>query len=86
MLTQLLNGDRRALARLLTAIENEDAAASAALTALFSHTGRAHIIGVTGAPGTGKSTLVSALTRAFRQSERTVAVLAVDPSLSLIHI
>ena len=80
MLTQLLNGDRRALARLLTAIENEDAAASAALTALFSHTGRAHIIGVTGAPGTGKSTLVSALARAFRQSGRTVAVLAVDPS------
>jgi LAO/AO transport system kinase len=80
MLTQLLNGDRRALARLLTAIENEDAAASDALTALFSHTGRAHIIGVTGAPGTGKSTLVSALTRALRARGRTVAVLAVDPS------
>lgn len=80
MLARLLNGDRRALARLLTGIENEDADALAALTALYPHTGQAHIIGVTGAPGTGKSTLVSALTRAFRERGRTVGVLAVDPS------
>jgi LAO/AO transport system kinase len=80
MLARLLNGDRRALARLLTGIENEDADALAILTALYPQTGRAHIIGVTGAPGTGKSTLVSALTRAFRGRGRTVGVLAVDPS------
>lgn len=80
MLARLLNGDRRALARLLTGIENEDADAAMMLIALYPHTGRAHLIGVTGAPGTGKSTLVSALTRAFRERGQTVAVLAVDPS------
>ncbi len=80
MLARLLNGDRRALARLLTRIENQDTDAVAMLTALYAYTGRAHLIGVTGAPGTGKSTLVSALTRALRERGRTVALLAVDPS------
>lgn len=73
-------GDRRALARLLTAIENGTEAAGEALAALYPHTGRAHVIGVTGAPGTGKSTLVTALVKAIRAGVQTAAVLAVDPS------
>lgn len=74
----LLKGDRRALARLLTRVENR--AADDALELLYSHTGRAHIIGITGAPGTGKSTLVTALAKTYRGLGNTVAVLAVDPS------
>lgn len=75
-----LNGDRRALARLLTAVEDRAEGADEALAALFPHTGRAWRIGVTGAPGTGKSTLVSALARHYRSQGRTVGILAVDPT------
>ncbi len=76
----IVTGDRRALARLLTHIENTDAEAAEALARLFPHTGRAHLIGVTGAPGCGKSTLVNELARALRRAGSTVAILAVDPS------
>ncbi len=76
----LLSGDRRALARLLTRIENAAPEADAALAALFPHTGRAHLIGVTGAPGSGKSSLVNELAKAFRARGQTVAIVAVDPS------
>jgi LAO/AO transport system kinase len=76
----LLGGNRRALARLLTAIENERDGVDEALAALFPHTGKAWIIGVTGAPGSGKSTLVSALAQAYRARGQTVAVIAVDPT------
>jgi LAO/AO transport system kinase len=76
----ILSGERRALARLLTRVENSAPEAEAALAALFPHTGRAHIIGVTGAPGTGKSSLVNELAKAFRQSGNTVAIVAVDPT------
>jgi LAO/AO transport system kinase len=76
----VLAGDRRALARLLTQIENESPAAETALAVLFAHTGRAHLIGITGPPGTGKSSLVSALARVYRQSQLSVAIVAVDPS------
>ncbi|MEZ4634362.1 MAG: methylmalonyl Co-A mutase-associated GTPase MeaB [Caldilineaceae bacterium] len=61
-------------------MENEDAAARAILDGVFPHTGHGHLIGVTGAPGTGKSTLVNALARAFRQQDETIAILAVDPT------
>ena len=77
---RLLNGDRRALARMVTLIENEAPAARRYLSELHQHTGHAHIIGVTGAPGAGKSTLVTHLVRELRRRERKVGVIAVDPS------
>ena len=77
---RLLEGDRRALARLITWAENADPRFPAALRTLFGHVGRARRIGVTGPPGAGKSTLVNRLVSALRQEERQLAVLAVDPS------
>jgi len=81
----VLAGQRLALARLLTQVENDTPQGRAALNDLFPHTGQAHLIGVTGAPGTGKSSLVSQLVRAFRQPQESgeqvqVAVVAVDPT------
>jgi LAO/AO transport system kinase len=78
----ILEGDRRALARALTQIENDTPAGKAALTALFPHTGRAHLVGITGAPGTGKSSLVNRLALHYRQQNNPlrIAVVAVDPS------
>lgn len=74
------SGNRRALARLLTEVENRTSAAEAALRILYPLAGQAHLVGVTGAPGAGKSTLVAALTAEARRSGRPVAVIAIDPS------
>ena len=82
----ILAGDRRALARLLTQIENSAPEADALLPALFAHTGRAALIGVTGPPGSGKSSLVNELAKLYRHGQgaarppATVAIVAVDPS------
>lgn len=76
----VLAGDRMALARLISRIENADPVADRALSLLFSATGRAHIVGVTGPPGTGKSTLVNALALEMRRRGRTVGIVAVDPT------
>ena len=76
----VLQGDRLALARLLTHVENDTADGRAALRALFPRTGKAHLIGVTGAPGTGKSSLVNRLALYFREHHKRVAIAAVDPS------
>jgi GTPase len=73
-------GDRRALARLLTAVENRSAVAEAALRRLYPMAGKAHLVGITGAPGAGKSTLVAALIAEARAAGRSVGVVAVDPS------
>jgi LAO/AO transport system kinase len=75
-----VGGDRLALARLLTAVENRTPVAEAALRQLYPTAGRAHLVGITGPPGSGKSTLVSALIAEVRSAGRTVAVIAVDPS------
>ncbi|TMC67231.1 MAG: methylmalonyl Co-A mutase-associated GTPase MeaB, partial [Chloroflexota bacterium] len=64
---RLLNGDRRALARMVTLIENEVPAARRYLAELHRYAGKAHIVGVTGAPGAGKSTLVTHLVRELRR-------------------
>ena len=73
-------GSRLALSRLLTAIESRTAAAEEALRALYPVAGGAHVVGVTGPPGGGKSTLVAALVAEARAADRPVAVLAIDPS------
>jgi LAO/AO transport system kinase len=73
-------GDRRALARLLTAVENRSPVAEAALRQLYPMAGKAHLVGITGAPGAGKSTLVAALIAEARAAGRSVGVIAVDPS------
>ena len=81
-LTQsILEGNRLALARLLTQVENDSSEGRAALAELFPHTGKAHLIGVTGAPGTGKSSLVNQLALYYRRTQdKKVAIVAVDPS------
>lgn len=77
----VLSGERLALARLLTLVENDTPKGRAALDGLFAHTGRAHLIGVTGSPGTGKSSLVNQLAKEYRaQGVEKVAIVAVDPS------
>ena len=77
---RLLAGDRRTLARLISRIENDGHEAIDALVALYPYTGQAHIVGVTGAPGTGKSTLVNELTKAYRAADVRVGIVAVDPT------
>ena len=80
LVAPLLGGNRRALARVISQVEDETPDSHALLAALFPHTGRSHIAGITGAPGTGKSTLVNALARAFRSQGKTVGIIAVDPT------
>ena len=82
---RILNGDRRALTRVLTFVENGLPEGRAALKALFSHTGRAHIVGITGSTGSGKSTLTGALARAYRKQGRTLGIVAVDPTSPFSH-
>lgn len=73
-------GDRRALARVISIVENGGAEARAALAKLYTHTGRARVLGVTGPPGAGKSTLVNAVALELRTRGKTVAIVAVDPT------
>ena len=77
---QVRAGDVRALSRAITAIENHQAEAAELLRLLFPHTGQANLTGVTGAPGTGKSTLVDRLATFYRKKEEQVGVIAVDPT------
>jgi len=76
-------GDFRAAARLMREIDDGDAGAEAALAALYPHTGQAQVVGITGPPGAGKSTLVDALVAAYRAAGERVGVVAVDPSSPL---
>src|SRR6185503_17999003 len=73
-------GDTRAIARLLTRAESGAVEARTTLDAMFAHAGRAHVVGITGVPGSGKSTLVAKLAAAVRRTGRKVAIVAIDPS------
>src|SRR5262245_64031491 len=77
---RLLEGDKRALARAITLIENDDPAGWELVREVYPRTGKARIVGFTGPPGVGKSTLIGALTGVLRKAERQVAVLSIDPS------
>ena len=74
------NGDRRALARAITLVENSDPLAYDVVRELYPETGRTYAVGITGPPGVGKSSLISALVRHVREQERSVGVISVDPS------
>jgi GTPase len=77
---RVLAGEPRAIARAISLVEDEGAAGAELVSALFSHTGRAYLVGVTGPPGAGKSTLVDRLTAALRDGGQTVGIVAVDPT------
>jgi len=77
---RLVAGDKRALARAITLIENNDPSGWELVREVFPRTGRARIVGLTGPPGVGKSTLIGALTAEMRKQDRKVAVLSIDPS------
>lgn len=80
LVEQLLNGSQRAVARLITMLEDEDPETGAILQELYPHTGRAHLVGITGPPGAGKSSLSDQLIKEWRKQNKTVGVIAVDPT------
>jgi LAO/AO transport system kinase len=80
LLDKVRQGNVRAIARMITLVENSDEAAHTAVSALYPDTGQAHIIGITGSPGSGKSTLVNELAKRFAAEGERVAIVAVDPS------
>jgi LAO/AO transport system kinase len=82
---RLLDGDRRALARAITLVENDRPEGWELVKEVYPHTGQAAVVGFTGPPGAGKSTLISALTKARREAGRTVGVLSIDPSSPFTH-
>ncbi len=77
---RLLEGDKRALARAISLVENDDPRGWAIVREVYPRTGHASVVGFTGPPGVGKSTLLGALTKLEREREKTVAVLSIDPS------
>lgn len=77
---RLLSGDRRACARLITMLENNDVEAINIIKDLYKHSGKAYVIGITGAPGSGKSTLTDKLAKEFRKRGKKVGILAIDPT------
>jgi LAO/AO transport system kinase len=83
LVERVLEGDLRALARLASNVENDSSVGREGLRKLYPFTGKAHIVGVTGSPGAGKSTLVNALIHAYRNQGKRVAVVAVDPTSPL---
>jgi LAO/AO transport system kinase len=80
LIDQLRSGDPRALARAISIVENRSVGWSDLLKALFRHTGHARILGLTGSPGAGKSTLVDQLARHYRKQNHTLGIIAVDPT------
>jgi LAO/AO transport system kinase len=82
---RIVAGDLRALARAATSIENQTAAGHDLISSLFPQTGRAQIIGITGPPGAGKSTLVDQMAALLRSAGQTVGIIAIDPSSPFSH-
>ena len=80
LIDRLRSGDARALARIISTVENRANGWSDLLKALFPHTGKARVIGLTGSPGSGKSTLVDQLAKHYRKENQTVGIIAVDPT------
>jgi LAO/AO transport system kinase len=80
LIQDFFKGDTRALARIITRVENRTEDSLSLLQQLFPHSGKSEVIGITGSPGAGKSTLVDRLASAYRQQGKTLAVIAVDPS------
>jgi LAO/AO transport system kinase len=80
LVDDLLAGDKRAGAKLISLIEDDEPEASAALALIYPHTGRAQYVGFTGSPGVGKSSLINRLVREFRSRGKRVGVVAVDPT------
>lgn len=80
IVNKIINGDRRLAARLMRDVDDNLPSSRAVLAALYRYTGRAHIIGITGNPGAGKSTLVNQLIKHLRKQDKTVAILAIDPT------
>ena len=85
LVERLLAGNRRALGRVLTQIENDSTAGRRALAMLHPRSGRAHTVGLTGSAGSGKSTLVGALARELRRRENTLGIVAIDPTSPFSH-
>jgi LAO/AO transport system kinase len=85
LVQQVLAGERRALARVISLVENREPEGYEALRLLYPHTGHAHSVGLTGASGSGKSTLAGALARELRRRQRSVGIVAVDPSSPFTH-
>jgi len=80
IVAEVLQGSVRAMARLITLVENDDPRAMQIMGTIYPHTGNAYVLGITGSPGTGKSTLTDKITAILREREKTVGVIAVDPS------
>ncbi len=76
----VLRGDKRAAGKVISLIEDDEAEAVEAVARIFPHTGRAHVVGFTGPPGAGKSSLINRLVRTFRAKDKKVGVVAVDPT------
>jgi len=80
LIEKLLNGNSRAVARLITLVENDIEAAEHIINAIYSHTGNAYILGITGSPGSGKSTFISTLTKLFAKQGKKIGIICVDPT------
>jgi len=80
LVSKVLKGDSRSIARLITLAENNDPIATKAMKDIHPHTGSAHVIGITGVMGSGKSTLICELTQLYRKHGKTVGIIAIDPT------